>query len=237
MKTGRRGFMKGVFGVAVAPFLRVFGTAKPADEPAVELPQGWSKTGFTYRYDEGLKKLVLEPPLKEPRYCVIEEYLPQKGQPERWSKDRKLVDYVGTITLKKGNVVRYTDDKCLEVDRVTIHNMAEVGKMKIAGRITTTPEEWEKIDVPPLKEVRTKTIFFKGQALQYKSNLDERDDEIYVGPAVPADFTPGYPRGCRFIKTDTREEIMEKLAAKKNKAYQECIAIHEKMLFADTEHG
>jgi len=34
--------------------------------------------------------------------------------------------------------------------------------------------------------------------------LGERDDEIYVGPAVPADFTPGYPRGCRFVKTDTK---------------------------------
>ncbi len=71
MKTGRRGFLKGVFGVTLAPLLALLPKRKP-EEKAIEVPgirfkatESWTKEELIAKIRECHKNTKWQPPLKK----------------------------------------------------------------------------------------------------------------------------------------------------------------------------
>ena len=141
MKTGRRGFLKGLLGAVAVPTLVTGKIKKNTCEVAVckECP------GLT----ECMKHPWRQCPLP-PQYYIIEEY-PAKNK-------YRLVEYRGNLQLKEGMFVHFIDEKLVEVERVSNTNMREEAKLRKAGWIRqAVKQEWAE----------TGWLFYKGYEVLY----------------------------------------------------------------------
>jgi len=162
MKTGRRNFLKGLLGVAVAPSLVIakiqkkwFSRKKPT-EIAQEIDIDYIDVVCKKcpELTECMKHPWRQCPLP-PQYYVIEEYP---------AKDKyRLVEYRGNLQLKEGMFVRFIDEKLIKVERVSNTNVREVAKLRKAGWIKqAVKQEWAESGM----------LFYKGWKVLYGKETD-----------------------------------------------------------------